>query len=274
MEGWEIFGHEHVKRVLGRQLLSGSLSHAYLFSGPSGVGKRTLALEFAKKVLQTESLAYHPDFLILDQPEEIKMEQAKDFIDRLSLKPFVAIKKLAIINNAQNFNTQSGNALLKTLEEPSESTVIVLIAEGKNILPTIVSRCQLLSFNQFTKAQISEFAGVKKINLNSQITDLCFGSPGRLLELVNNTEFLEKEQDSIYRWQKFAKSSGAEKFLAILEFGNLEAEELEKMFGTWLKWEARNNPVPKRLSALLASISGLKKNLNKKLILQNLFLSI
>ena len=80
------------------------------------------------------------------------MEPALEFISRLSLKPFIGKYKVAIINNAENLNQQSGNALLKTLEEASESTIIILVAGYGKLLTTIISRCQvLLIFTGFPK---------------------------------------------------------------------------------------------------------------------------
>src|ERR1051326_2085116 len=151
---WVSFGHKHVKNLLEKQLATKNLSHAYLFKGPSGVGKRTLALELAKQILAGENLSTHPDFQMLDASGEIVMEQALEFLERLHLKPFIGQKKVAVINHAQNLNTASSNALLKTLEEPSPSTIIILIAEGA-VLPTIISRCQVFNFNAFTEDDLN-----------------------------------------------------------------------------------------------------------------------
>ena len=81
---WQSFGHDQIKSILGKQLKTDHLSHAYLFCGPGGVGKQALALEFAKKILQTERLENHPDFKILDVEGEIKIEFAREFMSQLS----------------------------------------------------------------------------------------------------------------------------------------------------------------------------------------------
>src|SRR6185295_6471933 len=109
---WETFGHKQIKNILDRQISSGVMPHAYLFLGAQDLGKRTLALEFAKKVLNTEKLENHPDFQILDVQGEIVVEQALDFMSKMSFKAFFGTKKVAIINNAENLNVQSSNALL------------------------------------------------------------------------------------------------------------------------------------------------------------------
>src|ERR1700722_14658809 len=100
METWQTFGHENAKKILDLQLKSGKLAHAYLFAGPQGVGKKTLALELAGKILSSQNLPIHPDFAILDQTESISVERMQQFMEGLSFKPFLGAKKVAIINNA------------------------------------------------------------------------------------------------------------------------------------------------------------------------------
>src|SRR6185369_16832179 len=148
---WVSFGHEKVKSILEKQLAQGRFPHAYLFGGPEGLGKKQLALKFAQKILQTEKVLSHPDFQILDLEGEIGMESVLDFISGLSFKPFAGSHKVAVVNNAQNLNTQSSNALLKTLEEPAGGTIIILISSTTQLLATIVSRCQVFSFYGFSE---------------------------------------------------------------------------------------------------------------------------
>lgn len=274
MSQWQTFGHEDVKNLLNKQFVSGRFSHAYLFVGPLGLGKKSLALEFAKKILNVENLNNHPDFVLLDQTGEIKIEQVKEFMERLPLQPFVAEKKVAIINHAQNLNTQAGNALLKTLEEPSLSTIIILIAEGKSGLPTIVSRCQVLNFNPLSHKRLNEFAEFSNIQAGPEEMALSFGSPGRLMALARDKELLNREKSLVSALKKISNAATAERFLAVSEFGNKESLELESIFSTWLMWEAGNNPQPKKLSSLMNALAAIRKNFNKKLILQNLFLNL
>src|SRR5260221_2148399 len=87
---------------------------------------------------------------MLDMEGEITVEPILDFIGKLRFKPFMGSKIIAIINNAKNLNLQSGNALLKTLEEPSPSSIIILVSSSGSVLPTVVSRCQVLNFSAFS----------------------------------------------------------------------------------------------------------------------------
>jgi DNA polymerase III delta prime subunit len=277
-ENWRTFGHPNVKSILNKQIDAKKFPHAYLFFGPEGVGKKTLALEFAQRVLGAENLNNHPDFAILDQPGEITMELILDFISRLSYKPFFGQKKVAVINNAQNLNLQSSNALLKTLEEASPSTVIILIADSARLLPTIVSRCQVLNFSAFGKNQLAEFAKSAGLTMNPAIEDLSFGRPARLKKLAGDKEFLSNEGKTVEQYKSFKKMRLGEKLISLTGLAELETQDLATNLLTWLMWQKgrlSENPgdYPK-VRALGEGLMGLKMNKNKKLILQGLLLRI
>ena len=278
MISWQTFGHDRAKNIFDKQLIENSFAHAYLLSGPDGIGKKTLAMEFARKILATENLANHPDFQILDVEGEIGAEAAVEFIRSLSLKPFIGAKKVAIINNAHNLNIRSSNSLLKTLEEPSISTVIVLISGSGKLLPTIVSRCQVFYFHAFTKSELRDYANCKNINVNQEVLDLTFGRINRLHELTKNKGFLEEQQLLIEKYRSFDKMAIGEKLLAVSKCAELEAPQLEKDLLTWMSWQVQNlKQDPKnttKLQALSDALEGLKFNQNKKLVLQGLFLKL
>lgn len=282
---WQTFGHEGVKNILTKQISSGKFPHTYLFAGIEGVGKKTLALEFAGHVLNLSSehtqneLARHPDFQILDAGNgEITVEMAQDFISRLAFKPFLAAKKVAVINNAHNLNTQSSNALLKTLEEPSPSTIIILIADKNGLLPTITSRCQIFYFNTFSENQLQEFAGLRGLPLEKNLIDLSFGRISQLLKFAADKESLIKQALGVKNYEKFSEMSIGDRILCINEYADMEEKDLEQNLSLWLNWQVKNLPFkPKnytKLQALTDSLLGLKQNKNKKLLLQSLFLKI
>ena len=231
---WKTFGHTSIKAVLDRQLEAGSFSHAYLFSGAQGAGKKTLALEFAGKILGTQNLTTHPDFQILDEDGVISVETMRTFIGGLSFKPFIAKKKVVILNNAHNLNTQSGNALLKTLEEPSPSTIIILISATSGLLPTIVSRCQVFTVNVLPPARLKEYAAENNLDVTEEVINLSFGSIARLRELVFGKDILEKQLEVVAEFKRLKAGLLSERLVAAEALGGLEAEELEQKFITWL----------------------------------------
>jgi DNA polymerase-3 subunit delta' len=270
---WQTFGHKTLKNILQKQLAANKVSSTYLFLGPEGVGKKTLALELAGKILGADRLDNHPDYQLFDAQGEITVEQTLEFMSRLSYKPFLAGKKVAIINNAQNLNLQSGNALLKTLEEPSPSTIIILISSQK-LLPTIMSRCQVLYFNSFSFGQLAEFDKTA----GQEIVSLSFGSIARLKKLREDKNYLEEEKQVISFLEDLKKKKPSARLSLVSVLAEKESQELENNFLTWLKWETsllkQKTPAWKALDALQGAILSLSRNQNKKLILQRLFLNI
>lgn len=264
------FGHDHVKKVLEIQLLRRIFSHAYLFYGPEGLGKKMLAKEFAEGVLKTQNLESHPDYVFFDVTPEIGIEELRGFMERLSYKPFLGQFKVAIVNNAQNFNTQSQNALLKTLEEPSASTVLILISSEK-LLPTILSRCQVMNFNRFSLRQMQQFLEKNLIQESEQKLRQAFGLPGKIF---NPEENLNKISD----WQQLKVVLPGEKLAKITEWAELESDDLIKTFEQLACYEIlelEKKPSNfKIVSLLLEAKENLKRNLNKKLVLQKLFTCI
>ncbi len=275
---WQTFGHDQVKSILEKQLENQQPAQAYLFMGPEGLGKKNLALEFAKMVLRTEKLENHPDFIFLAGEEgDIPVSKVRSLIAELSTKPFVASRKVVVVDNAQNLNASSSNALLKTLEEPSPTTVIILVASQKP-LPTIVSRCQVFRFNPFSKKMLKEFSLAKKFQAGEKLVELSFGSPARLERFSRDPGFLEAENDSITRLAKLEKMPQGERLVSLPELAALEPGQLENVFFGWMMHKVgalRNEPTaPKVVSALQQAIFELKTNKNKKLILQGLFLKL
>ena len=158
-----VIGHESVKRLWQAHLDSGRIPNAYLLAGPDGIGKRRLALELAKALNCTAESARpcdqcmvcsqmarqaHPDLHVLSPggaSDQIKIEEMRQLIGRVALRPFGARMQVAIIDGAERFTEEAANSFLKVLEEPSSRTRFVLLtAQLSHCLPTIVSRCQLL----------------------------------------------------------------------------------------------------------------------------------
>lgn len=275
---WKTFGHDGVKRILDRHLAGSNFSQAYLFSGPSGIGKQVLAREFAAKILRTSRLDSHPDFIVLDQTGEISVEQARDFTSRLVLKPLIGDKKVAVINNAEQLNTQSANSLLKTLEEPSGDTIIILVGDAQRLLPTIRSRCLILSMQLFSARQLREFAADLSLEEDPSLFDLCFGSPAALIAMNNNPELARTRSRELERWQVLKAAAVSDRLLGIGDLAELEGEELTELLQVWLFSERQNlNNRPQgfmAMSALGAALRSLRSNQNKKSVLQSLMFSL
>lgn len=163
----DLIGQPRVASFLGAAVRSGAVSHAYLFVGPSGAGKKTAAKALACAVVcddggcgtcpacQRVRKGFHPDVRTF-QPEgaaTYMVEQIRELIHDVTLAPIEAKRKVYVIDHAETLGQQSANALLKTLEEPPSDAVLVLLATTfDSVLPTIASRCQVVRFARIAPA--------------------------------------------------------------------------------------------------------------------------
>lgn len=199
----DIVGHQKQLKSLRHSLESGRLHHAYLFAGPEGVGKKTIAQALAKSLHCREQRfdfcdqcpscssirdGNCPDVhLIQPQPgkKEISINQIRDLIGKISLRSFSGGRKVALIDPAELMNYHAQNALLKTLEEPPENSALFLITQNSGVLlPTLLSRCLRVSFGFLALRDTAEFLTRKKgLDLaESQLRSaLTMGSIGQAL---------------------------------------------------------------------------------------------
>lgn len=162
----KILGQKSVCDKLMSQINNGKTSHAYLFEGPDGCGKISCAKEFAKALLNNPKFDAsieadtHPDVKIL-KPQGMQTylsKQIKDLVADSSLAPIQAEYKVYIVIDADRLGSAGANAFLKTLEEPTEHTCFILLTSNQNnVLPTILSRCQTIKFNQLPADKAVEF---------------------------------------------------------------------------------------------------------------------
>jgi DNA polymerase III subunit gamma/tau len=169
----EVVGQEHVKDVLRPALERGRIGHAYLFSGPRGVGKTTTARLIAMTVNCDDATAVkpcgvcesckmviagrHPDVLEIDAASNNSVDDVRDLREKVALQPMRGTNKVYILDEAHMMSKSAFNALLKTLEEPPEHAVFVLATtEPERLPPTILSRCQ---HYRFRRLNLEEIAG-------------------------------------------------------------------------------------------------------------------
>ena len=207
--GWQrVRGHDAVVRSLSSAYRAGRLGHAYLFVGPAGVGKFTLAKEFAKSLLceaPGDGLAAcdrcpscilndagtHPDVITAGRPEdvvELPIATIRELCDKLALKPARGTRRVAILDDADELNDAAANAFLKTLEEPPPGSVLVLICAGEtdSQLETILSRCQVVRFAPLKPdavAAVLADAGVGDTARRDKLVRMAEGSPGQAMAL-------------------------------------------------------------------------------------------
>src|SRR5512143_2539382 len=182
MTNWGLLGHEWAVELLRQHILSGELRQAYLLTGPSGVGRRTLALRFAQAVncpqpvapgepcrtcrtcQQIEGMRF-ADLSVIQAESEggvLKIDQVREVLRTVTLKPFQAPYRMAVFLRFQEANANAQNALLKTLEEPPAHALLLLTADNaEQLFPTIVSRCEVLRLRPLPVREVAEFLAVQ-----------------------------------------------------------------------------------------------------------------
>lgn len=192
-----IVGHQKQKEILSKSIISGNISHAYLFFGNEGIGKFKLACEFAKEILNTDNLDNHPDFKVISKladKKDIIVEQIrKEIIDDIYIVPAIGDRKVYIINNAELLNVAAQNTLLKTLEEPPRYITIILVSSNISaFLTTILSRVTQVTFDGISKEELKQYVYEKyNITFNENIIEYIDGSIGKAENIIEN-KLLEK----------------------------------------------------------------------------------
>lgn len=216
-----IIGNEKVKKELENILASNKISHSYLFIGIDGIGKKLFAREFAKAILCNEQNKYcdkcksclefntnnNPDYgEIIPEGNSIKIDQIREMQRKISESPIISNKKVYIIDNAHLMTKEAQNALLKTLEEPPDYLIIILIgANESNLLSTILSRCLSIKFSNIQNYQIEKYLK-EKFNLNvikESIIEAANGSIGNAEKLINNEDTYNLIENFINNINKF-----------------------------------------------------------------------
>ena len=225
-----IVGHDRQKEILSKSIESGNISHAYLFFGNSGIGKKQVALEFAKYILKTDNLENHPDFKLVSRIEDKKdilVEQIrKEVIDDVYIVPAVGDRKVYIIDEAETLNTASQNTLLKTLEEPPQYITIILIASNiSTLLTTILSRVNQIPFEGISNLQLKKYI---KDNYNAEFSDNIIeyfdGSIGKAIYAIENDLNTKYEKvDKLYGYINAKNTIEAMKYSNEIE---LDKDEL------------------------------------------------
>lgn len=198
----EILGQEKIKKHLMDITKSDSISHGYIFEGPKGTGKLKLASIFAQTILCLERDDYpcstcsscikaqagsQPDIHIMDYSENsIKRQDVDEIQEIVYVKPYESRKKVIILNDAHKMTVQASNTFLKTLEEPPEDTVIILITVNQSlIIPTLVSRCQTVKLDRISDSEVKRIL-VEEYEVDSQKAGLITGySKGIVQRAVN-----------------------------------------------------------------------------------------
>ena len=252
-----MIGHEWAVNLLADHVTLGRERHAYLFTGPSGIGRRTLALRFAQSLNCEKSPVpgqpcrtcstcrridqmQHPDLAMVmaeHEGERLKIDQARELQHTLSLAPYEARYRVALILRFEEAQSSFANAMLKTLEEPPEHVVVILTANNaENLLPTIVSRCEVLRLRSLsmdeTARGLQAIKGVPK-DISERLAHISDGRPGYAIRLFEQPRLLEQRQSWLDELIQLLAASRRERFAFVKGFVD-DKEGLRDVLQVWL----------------------------------------
>jgi DNA polymerase-3 subunit delta' len=234
----EIIGQDLVLESLKRTIKSGEIGHAYLFSGPAGSGKKTLALLFAQALNCRNDLknpcqqclscrkilsGNHPDlYIIKPQGASLKIGQLREVKDSLYLLAVEGRKKICIIYDAELLTLPAANSLLKILEEPPQDLVFILLtARLWDLPPTVVSRCTHFTLTPLPGEKMKQILGKYDFSLPEEreiIIALAGGNPGKGLEMASRGGWENKYKEAFLLVKSIEDGPAEDIFLKAEEF--------------------------------------------------------
>lgn len=200
-----LIGNNKIKNELRETIKSNNILHSYLFIGDAGIGKKLFARQFAKAILcLNEQKACgrcdscikfdggnNPDYKEIEPDgNSLKISQIRELQGKIYEKPISSNKKVIVIDDSDKMTEEAQNSLLKTLEEPPEYAVIILVATNENkLLNTIKSRCLKINFLPIESSEIKQYIINKQMQLLSDnILKLCNGSLGKITKILEDIE--------------------------------------------------------------------------------------
>lgn len=225
----EVVGQKHIIQTLKNAIVQDRIAHAYLFCGPRGTGKTSIAKIFAKMLncedkehapcgeclnCQMVQNGSHPDIIEIDAASNNGVDEVRDLIDRVKYAPMQGTYKIYIIDEVHMMTTGAFNALLKTIEEPPAHVVFILATtEPNKVIPTIISRCQRFDFN--------------KVSLQDLITRL---------QIVCRSEKIDIDEEAVYLIAQLS-DGGMRDALSILDqctafcTSNISIDDVRQIYG-------------------------------------------
>jgi DNA polymerase-3 subunit delta' len=257
----DIIGHDRTKALLKAAIVQNRLAHAYLFHGDDRIGKRLLALRFTQALLceclptdhepdacgtcracrQVEART-HPDFLVIEPDREqanpqIKIELIRDIEQQMIYRPLIGDRKICLIDDADRMTIGAANALLKTLEEPPDHSLFLLISGRPYALPaTVRSRCQALRLAAPAQTQVEAAVIVKRELPPADAHFLATLSDGRLGQALECD--LEQARNRQKEFSAMVSPKGLQSFSAVLATAETlaKADRAPEVFDWMLRW--------------------------------------
>lgn len=295
---WNILGHEWAVDMLRQRAARGDVRHAYLFCGPPGLGRRTLALRLAQALNCAKPLApgiscglcrdckqieamQHPDMNVIQaldndgMPKEggtLKVEQIREMQRSLSLKPYQSKYRVTLFLRFQEANDNASNALLKTLEEAPAHAILLLTADTpEQLLPTILSRCEILRLRPLPLEAIEADLIERGVEAERArlLAHISGGRPGYARKLVDNAALLEKREERLDDLQTLLPAPRVEKF----SYADKLAKDKDSMRQAIIIWLSYWRDVMLRVAGAETPLINVDRNMEIEFIAGRLDLS-
>jgi len=249
---WTTIGHDWALELLSRALVQGRLAHTYLVSGPEHIGKTHLALELATAIncrgdnppchqcpsCSQTSARRHPDLAyVAPDPDRIHIAQVRDLAYQLALSPLQGDWRVCVVRDVDRATPEAANALLKTLEEPPSHAILILtVSDASLLLPTIVSRCQVLTLRAVSPATIERALAQRGVEPSQArlLARLSAGRIGWAIAAAESPQMLERRNDWIDELLTLLESGRATRLARAEALSRSKA--LPEMLKTWEQW--------------------------------------
>ena len=323
---WNLLGHDWAIDLLQAHINQNEVRHAYLFCGAPGIGRRTLALRFVQALncpsppqpgvpcfsclpcRQIEKMQYS-DLLVVQAEQEggtLKVDQIRELQRSLALAPYQGRYKLALLLRFEEAHISAMNALLKTLEEPAPQVVILLTADSpENLLPTIVSRCEVLRLRPISLDQVSQGLQDRSglpLDKARLLAHISGGRPGLAFRFIQQPERLEQRAAWLNDLERLLHAHLVERFSEAEALAK-DKENLRNILLDWLSYwrdvtlksagagapvtnldrleaisalgERLDLPAAGRMAGKLErAVDLLDRNINPRLVMENLMLDM
>lgn len=244
----DICGHEKQIGILQKAIVNNRVPHAYLFYGMKGIGKRRTALVFAKALncmagkgdacgrcapCRKADHGNHPDLILIEPSGQfIRIQEIRALQEQMTYRPFEGGKRIFIVADADKMNPTAANALLKVLEEPTPSNILILVTSRPYQLPmTILSRCQPLRFNPLTRDTLALYLETRQALPPEKARMLAAssgGSLGRAVEM-SKEDYLSLRDELLDRFFIGKNRNPLLLFSLARDFGQDRQEILERL---------------------------------------------
>lgn len=220
----DILGNDDVKKYLTNCIENKNFSHSYIFSGIKGIGKYTFAKDFAKCILEDSMMQDY--YELGPDGKSIKVAQIRELQNVINIKPTFSKKSVYIIDDADLMTIEAQNSLLKTLEEPPEYAVIILIVHNeRSILSTVKSRCVNIKFNKLSDKDIKKYFLKNDLNFEDKNINVFKVLDGSL----NNIDLIKDDYDELLNLMVFVTNLKENRVINFFQDGSVFYDNHDKI---------------------------------------------